>query len=43
MKHDIELGEIRALWGGAESDLWNRIKADMTGIPFNTIQSRETP
>ena len=41
-KHGIELAEIRALGGGAESDLWNQIKADMTGIPFETLQSRET-
>ncbi len=42
-KHGIELSEIRALGGGAESDLWNQIKADTTGIPFITLQSRETP
>jgi len=41
--HGIEPEEIRTLGGGAESDLWNRIKADMTGIPFQTLQSRETP
>ncbi len=41
-KHGIELSEIRALGGGAESDLWNQIKADMTGIPFETLQSSET-
>jgi len=42
-KHGINPAEIRALGGGAESDLWNQIKADMTGIPFVTLQSRETP
>ncbi len=42
-EHGIKPEEIRALGGGAESDLWNRIKADMTGIPFITLQSRETP
>ena len=41
-KHGIELSEIRTLGGGAESDLWNQIKADMTGIPFITLQSHET-
>ncbi len=40
-KHGIEFSEISALGGGAESDLWNQIKADMTGIPFVTLQSRE--
>ncbi len=42
-KQGIEPDEIRALGGGAESELWNRIKADMTGIPFLTLQSKETP
>lgn len=42
-KHGIKPAEIMTLGGGAESDLWNRIKADMTGIPFVTLQSRETP
>ena len=42
-KHGIEPEDIRTLGGGAESGLWNRIKADMTGIPFVTLQSRETP
>jgi xylulokinase len=40
--HGIAVTEIRALGGGAESDLWNQIKADMTGIPFVTLQSHET-
>ncbi|MCP4311346.1 MAG: hypothetical protein GY790_08800 [Bacteroidetes bacterium] len=42
-KQGIEPKEIRTLGGGAESELWNRIKADMTGIPFVTLQSRESP
>jgi xylulokinase len=42
-KHGIEPEEIRTLGGGAESDLWNQIKADMTGSSFVTLQSRETP
>jgi xylulokinase len=42
-KYGIEPAEIRALGGGAESNLWNQIKADMTGIPFVTLQSRESP
>ncbi len=41
-KHGIKLLEIRTLGGGAESDLWNQIKADMTGIPFVTLESCET-
>jgi len=42
-KHGIEPEEIRTLGGGAESELWNHIKADMTAIPFVTLQSSETP
>lgn len=41
-EYGIEPEEIRTLGGGAESDLWNQIKADMTGIPFVTLQSPET-
>lgn len=41
--YGIKPEEICTLGGGAESDLWNRIKADMTGIPFVTLQSSETP
>jgi len=37
----IEVNEIRALGGGSASDLWNQMKADMTGIPYVTIHSSE--
>jgi xylulokinase len=40
--HHIAVKEIRALGGGAESDLWNQIKADLTGVPYITTRSRET-
>jgi xylulokinase len=39
--YHVEVNEIRALGGGSASSLWNRIKADMTGIPYLTIQSPE--
>jgi xylulokinase len=32
----IRVREIRALGGGARSPLWNRIKADCTGVPYMT-------
>lgn len=41
LNHQIQMKEIRALGGGAASDLWNQIKADMTGIPYVTVQSSE--
>jgi xylulokinase len=39
--HHVEVNEIRALGGGSASSLWNRIKADMTGIPYVTVKSSE--
>ena len=38
----IELREIRATGGGARSELWNRIKADVTGKPLTTVETPET-
>ncbi len=35
--------EIRALGGGAKSDLWNQIKADMLEIPLLSLEVQETP
>lgn len=32
----IVLEEVRAVGGGARSDLWNQIKADVTGLPWRT-------
>jgi sugar (pentulose or hexulose) kinase len=37
----IKFHEIRAHGGGSESDLWNQIKADITGIPYVTTHSSE--
>ena len=31
---DLALGEVRVTGGGAASDLWNRIKADVLGLPY---------
>ncbi len=38
----IPVNEIRALGGGARSSLWNQIKADVTGIPYITLESTES-
>ena len=37
----IEVQEIRSLGGGSKSDVWNQIKADITGKKLITVQSRE--
>ena len=34
--------EIRLMGGGAKSDLWNEIKADMTGKTLVTLKNKET-
>lgn len=38
----IEIREIRAIGGGARSDLWNHIKADVVGKPLVTVGTAET-
>ena len=38
----IELREMRVMGGGAKSQLWNQIKADVTGLPVNVPQITET-
>jgi len=38
----MSVSEIRALGGGARSGLWNQIKADVTGVPFVTLESAES-
>jgi xylulokinase len=37
----ISVTEIRSLGGGARSDLWNQIKADVTGKPIVLTESME--
>ena len=38
----LEVAEIRSMGGGAQSALWNRIKADMTRKPVQTTRGSET-
>ena len=38
----IAVSEIRALGGGARSGLWNQIKADITAVPYITLESAES-
>jgi xylulokinase len=36
-----ELIEARAVGGGARSQVWNQIKADVLGVPYQTLQRSE--
>ena len=38
----IELHELRVMGGGAKSNLWNQIKADVTGLQVNVPEITET-
>jgi xylulokinase len=38
----IELRELRVMSGGAKSQLWNQIKADVTGLQVNVPEITET-
>ena len=38
----IELRELRVVGGGAKSQLWNQIKADVTGLQVNVPEITET-
>ena len=31
---DVHFSEVRVIGGGAKSDLWNQIKADVLGVPY---------
>lgn len=37
----VSVGEIRSLGGGARSDVWNQIKADVTGCRLITFRCKE--
>lgn len=38
---DLALTEARVIGGGARSDLWNQIKADVLGVPYRRLQQSE--
>jgi len=38
---DLHFAEARAVGGGARSDTWNQIKADVLGIPYQRLQRSE--
>lgn len=37
----LEVDKIRSLGGGARSEIWNQIKADITGKPLFTLKCKE--
>ncbi len=39
---NTDASEIRIMGGGAKSELWNQIKADMTGKTLTTLKNKET-
>jgi xylulokinase len=38
----VEMKELRSMGGGARSDLWLQIKADMIGLPLIRMEEEET-
>lgn len=38
---DLSLTEARVIGGGARSQLWNQIKADVLGVPYQRLQRSE--
>jgi len=38
---DFSAEGIRAVGGGSRNELWNRIRADVTGLPVSTIRQKE--
>ncbi|MBI9043310.1 MAG: hypothetical protein JEZ06_02420 [Anaerolineaceae bacterium] len=38
---DLNLTEARVIGGGAQSQFWNQIKADVLGVPFNRLSFSE--
>ena len=37
---DVHFSEVRVVGGGANSDLWNQIKADVLGVPYVRLQRK---
>ncbi len=38
---DAQFNEVRVIGGGANSDLWNQIKADVLGVPYVRLQRED--
>jgi len=37
----IQFDEVRGIGGGSKSDIWNKIKADVLGIPYSLLNREE--
>ena len=37
---ELELVEARAVGGGARSQVWNQIKADVLGVPYQRLHAQ---
>ena len=37
---DLELVEARVVGGGARSPVWNQIKADVLGVPYQPLNGQ---
>jgi sugar (pentulose or hexulose) kinase len=38
----VQMHELRSMGGGARSELWLQIKADVTGLPLTRMEEEET-
>ncbi len=38
---NVDFNEVRVIGGGAKSDFWNQIKADVLGIPYTRLERTE--
>jgi len=38
---EVQFNEVRVIGGGAKSDLWNQIKADVLGVPYVRLQRED--
>ena len=41
-EYDFQINQIRVTGGGASSDLWVQVKADITGIPQTVMKAKES-
>ena len=42
VRSGVEMKEVRSMGGGARSDLWLQIKADVIGLPIARMEEEET-
>jgi xylulokinase len=42
IRSGVQINEVRSMGGGARSDLWLQIKADVIGLPLVRMEEEET-